>query len=124
MNPSLRITLIAALMIYFLCIGYMLKRKRLELKYSLLWLFAGIVMLLLVIFPNILEKFAVWLGIINYLNGLFSAIIFGLIVLLMYFTMLISELHSKQRNLVQENALLEERVRKLEKRVGGIEEND
>lgn len=124
MNISLRIELIIAIIIYFMCIHHMLKLKKLELKYSLLWMFAGFLMLFFVIFPQVLEKMATCLGIVNYLNGLFSIVLFGLIILLMYLTMLVSELSSKHRKLVQENALLEERVRKLEHYIGGSRKND
>ena len=124
MNISLRIELLIAIIIYFTCIHRMLKLKKLELKYSLLWIFAGFFMLFFVIFPQVLEKIATGLGIVNYLNGLFAVVLFGLIILLMYLTMLVSELSSKHRKLVQENALLEERVRKLEHYIGGNDKND
>ena len=124
MNLSLRITLIIALIIYFLYIHQMLKRKKLELKYSLFWIFAGIIMLFFVIFPKVLELIAMSLGIINYLNGLYSAILFGIIILLMYLTMLVSEFSGKYRKLVQESALLEQRIRELEKQIKGETRND
>lgn len=115
MNLSLRIALIIAVVFYFICIYIMLKKKKLSLKYSLLWIFAGICMTIFVLFPNILGVFANWIGIINYLNGLFAIILFGLMILLMYITTVVSELSLKNRTLVQECGLLEERVRMLEK---------
>ena len=51
---SLRITLLIAVILYFIIILFYLKNKALELKYTLLWIFAGIIMLLMVIFPQIL----------------------------------------------------------------------
>lgn len=119
MNLSLRIALIIALVVYYAYIYCMLKKKKLFLKYSLLWIFAGLVMLIFVLFPNLLEQIAGWIGIINYLNGLYAAILFGLLILLMYLTTVVSELSQKSRVLVQELALLEERVRKLEKQENG-----
>lgn len=115
MNISLRISLIIALVIYFACIYAMLKKGRLGLKYSLLWIFSGILMLIFVLFPSILEQLAQWLGIMNYLNGLFSVLIFGLMILLMFLTTIVSDLSSRNSLLVQECALLDERIRVLEK---------
>lgn len=115
MNIALRISLIIALTIYFVCIFVMLKRGKLNFKYSLLWIISGIFMLVFIIFPGALEQLASWIGIINYLNGLFAAVLFALIILLMFLTTIVSELSNKNRILIQECALLEERIRKLEK---------
>ena len=46
MNSSLRIVISIALVIYYICIFCMLKKKTLNLKYTLLWLFMGLVMIL------------------------------------------------------------------------------
>lgn len=116
MNIALRISLIIALVFYFSCIYIMLKKGKLNLKYSLLWIFAGIIMFVFALFPSLLEQFAEIMGIMNYLNGLFAVLIFGLMILLMYITTVVSELSLKNRALVQEYSLLEERLRKLENR--------
>lgn len=121
MNIALRISLIAALATYFMCIYVMLKKGKLNLKYSLLWIASGIIMLFFIIFPGVLEQLAKWIGIINYLNGLFAVVLFGLIILLMVLTAIVSELSNKNRVLIQECALLDERIRKLE---GEDTEND
>ena len=115
MNIALRISLIIALLIYFSCIYMMLKKEKLNFKYSLLWIILGICMLFFIIFPSALEQLAKGIGIINYLNGLFAVVLFGLIILLMFLTTVASELSNKNRILIQECALLEERIRKLEK---------
>ena len=48
----LRIALLAALALYFCSIFVLLKKKRLELRYTLLWIFGGFLMLLLLSFPG------------------------------------------------------------------------
>ena len=73
-------------------------------------------MLIVVIFPSILETFAKLVGIVDYKNGLYAAILFGLIILSMYLTMMVSELSQKNRVLIQEYALLEKRIREIEER--------
>lgn len=115
MNIALRISLLIALGIYFLCIYVMLKRGKLNLKYSLLWIFGGGIMFIFVLMPKVLEQLAQWVGILNYLNGLFAVVIFVLMIMLMALTAIVSELSNKNRILVQECALLDERIRMLEK---------
>ena len=51
---NLRITLGIALIIYFGLILLFLKRKAIELKYTLLWLLAGACMTILVVFAWLL----------------------------------------------------------------------
>lgn len=72
-------------------------------------------MFLAVLMPKVLEQLAQWVGILNYLNGLFAIVIFALMIMLMALTSIVSELSNKNRTLVQECALLDERIRMLEK---------
>ena len=51
---TLRLTLIVGVICYFVIILYYLKQRVLNLKYTLLWLLAGVVMGLLVVFPQLL----------------------------------------------------------------------
>ena len=50
MNLYLKISLIVAIILYFVFLFTLLKRNSLALKYTLLWLLTGIIMLLVVIF--------------------------------------------------------------------------
>ena len=60
---ALRITLCVAVICYFVIILYYLKKKMLELKYTLLWLVAGLVMGIMIFFPELLVWFVRILGI-------------------------------------------------------------
>ena len=53
MSVILRTSLLICILFYFMIILLLLKHKALELKYTLLWLAAGIMMALLVAFPNL-----------------------------------------------------------------------
>lgn len=53
----LRITLGVGLVLYFTVILLFLKYKAIELKYTLIWIFCGVAMLLMVIFPKLLTFF-------------------------------------------------------------------
>ena len=114
LNGTLRTTLIVGVIIYFLIILKLLKDKSLSLKYSLLWLFSGVAMGILVIFPELLLHIIVIFGIQSNMNGLF---LFGIAFLgttLMSITSIVSRQNKKIGTLIQENAILEKQMRNLE----------
>ena len=111
---NLRITLIIAVCCYFVLILIFLKRKSLELKYSLLWLLAGVIMGSFVIFPKLLVYLTGLLGIESTMNGLYVLCIGCILAILMALTSIVSKQTIKIRALIQENAMLEQRIRNLE----------
>lgn len=115
MIPStLRIALLIGIGLYFILIFGLLKRGALSLKYTLVWLLSGIVMLALTIWPSILYLFAKWVGIQSGMNGLFAAGIGFMLIILMTITSIVSNQRNKIKILTQEIAFLEKRVRELE----------
>ncbi|MDE6739402.1 MAG: DUF2304 domain-containing protein, partial [Lachnospiraceae bacterium] len=103
MIPStLRITLIIAVICYFIIILYLLKNRALNLKYTLLWLLAGVVMGVLVIFPEMLQRIIRVFGIQSNMNGLFIIAIGFMLMILMALTSIASRQNMKIRSLVQE----------------------
>lgn len=112
---SLRITLITAVICYFIIILYFLKQRTLNLKYTLLWLLSGAVMGILVIFPELLTYIIRFLGIESNMNGLFIMCIAFIIMIMMALTSIVSRQNAKIRKLVQEIGILEERVRELDR---------
>ena len=118
---NLRITLIIAIIFYFILILIFLKKKALELRYTLLWILAGVVMGLFVVFPQLLLYMIRLLGITSPMNGLYVLCIGFIIVILMALTSIVSKQMVKIRTLVQENAMLEKRLREAEKKVDKYE---
>ena len=58
----LKVSLLAAVLVFFIIVLSMLKRRRLTLKYTLLWLLTGVVMLIFVVFPELLQSLAGLIG--------------------------------------------------------------
>ncbi len=110
----LQIVLLIAVVLYFIVILYFLKKKALELKYTLIWLLAGVVMLVLIAFPQLMTIAVSLLGIQSNMNGLYIALISFIIMILMTLTSIVSRLAYKAKVLTQEVALLEKRIRDLE----------
>lgn len=118
MIPStLRITLIAAVICYFVIILYCLKRRALDLKYTLLWLLAGAVMGILVVVPELLTAIIHIFGIQDNMNGLFIFCIGFIIMILLSLTSIASRQNRKIRTLTQELSILDKRVRELEEKM-------
>lgn len=111
----LRILLMIAVFVYFIMVFQLLKRKTLNLKYTLLWLASGFIMLLLVVFPQMLQFFAQLVGIAAPMNALFSVAFFCIIMILMALTAIVSKQNNRNKDLIQSVALLEKRIRDLEK---------
>lgn len=113
---NLRITLGIALIVYFGLILLFLKRKAIELKYTLLWLLAGACMTVLVVFPHFLPAFLRLLGITGNMNGLFIICIAFLMMLCMALTSIVSRQAGKIRKLTQSMAIMEKELREVKEK--------
>ena len=113
---TLRITLIVAIICYFIMILYSLKKNALNLKYTLLWPVAGGVIGILVILPETLVHIIRVFGIQDNMNGLFIFCIAFIIMILLSITSIVSRQNQKIRTLTQELSILEKRVRELEEK--------
>lgn len=114
MSDTLRIVLIIGLLAYFFVVFNLLKKKRMKLKYTLLWILMGVIMLVLLVIPELLEVITNALGIVSAVNGLFTFAVGFLILLTLVLTSIVSTQSEKIKALVQSNALLEKRMRDLE----------
>lgn len=119
---TLQVTLSIAVICYFVIILYYLKRKMLELKYTLVWLVVGLIMGIMIYFPELLVWFVRLLGIESNMNGLYILCIAFIIMILMTLTSIASRQQMKIRILIQELSMMEKRVRELESRYRGIDE--
>lgn len=121
MNEYLRVALLVGIAVYFVCIFFLLKKNSLNLKYTLLWIFLGIVFLLVVIFPVLLQAPMRMIGVVEWTNGLFALLLLILMIIDMSVTAIVSKLNERMRKLVQKCAMYEERIRKLEERLANEE---
>ena len=119
---TLQITLSIAVICYFIMILYYLKRKMLELNYTLIWLVVGLIMGIMIYFPELLVYFVRILGIESNMNGLYILCIAFIMMILMTLTSIASRQQMKIRILIQELSMMEKRIRELESMYGGVEE--
>lgn len=114
MNLVFLITTIVFVLIFLGTVVFLMKKHRMYLKYALIWFVTSAIMILLAVFPNLLQYVFYLLGIQVYSNGIFAILIFFILVMLMILTSIVSGLNHKNRRLTQEIALLEKRIRDLE----------
>lgn len=114
LSTTLRYSILLALIIYFVILAVLLKKKRLALRYTLLWLFSGVVMLVLLIFPQLLNTLTKLLGIELQSNALFAMLFFCVLIILVSLTSIISKQNESIKELVQYTAMLEKRLRDIE----------
>lgn len=111
---NLRIVLLLAIAFYFVLILYYLKNKALELKYTLLWIFAGIIMLLITAFPKVPLAVTRLFGIESHMNTLYLTCLGFMIMLLMMLTSIVSRQSNKIKTLIQEVAILKKHIKDIE----------
>ena len=103
----LQVVLILAVILYFILLFVLLKENRLILKYSLLWIFSGALMLILALFPGLLTELAHLVGVYDPVNALFAVIAFCAILVMVSLTSIVSTQNEKIKRLVQQIAILE-----------------
>jgi hypothetical protein len=91
----------------------LIRRGRLKERYSLLWLFAGGVLLVLSSSRTILEFISNMVGIYYPPSFLFLLAFLFLLLITLHFSVTISGLSEKNKRLAQELALLRQEMREL-----------
>lgn len=117
-SRTLQIVMLFAVAAYFVLLFLLLKKRSLHLKYTLLWIFSGVLMLLLALFPQILNCFSLLIGIYAPTNALFALMFFCVIILLMSLTAIVSRQTERIKNMAQQIAMQEKRIRDLENNTG------
>ena len=115
MNLNLRLFLVICILVYLGIIINLLRKKKLNLKYTLIWLFSGIIMLVVSIFPQIINFLSSVIGIVDVTNAVFILEGMFVLVILLSLTSIVSHFNDRNRELIQKVALLEKRVRELER---------
>ena len=95
----------------------LVRRRRLKEEYSLLWLLTAVVLLALSLWRSSLDVMAKLMGIFYPPTALFVVGFGFVLLLLLYFSTIISKLSGENNRLTQRLAVLDWRVRQLEKQI-------
>jgi hypothetical protein len=113
MTPTpLRVTIAASIAAILLLavIFELIRSRRLQERYALLWLLTGVVALVLAVWRDGLGKLSSAVGVSYPPSMLFLATGFFVVVLLLHYSTVISRLSDQNRILAQRLALLEGRI--------------
>ena len=108
-----RILAAAAALFFFLLVLELVRRRRLQERYTVLWFVLGLGMLAGAIFPALLELLADLLGVRDTNVALFALLLLLLLALAFESTITASRQGERITRLAQENALLRTRLAKL-----------
>jgi hypothetical protein len=92
----------------------LVRRRSLLERYALLWLACAVVLLILAAWRDLLERVADVVGIAYAPNALFVLAFGAILVVLLHFSIAVSRLADQAKVLAQREAMLDERLRRLE----------
>lgn len=114
MNIRTQIIVVAVTLIAIFLIVNKVRRKEIELKYSLLWILLGAGVILFACVPQLTSWLAGLMGIGQPINMLFFIGFCFAILIIFSLSVAISKLSTKVKKMAQEIAILEEKVKENE----------
>ena len=107
---NLSITVIVFVLFLSIIILSLFRKGKIPVKYAIVWLFAIMVMFIMVLIPNLLEKLANFLG-FEFLSNMILCMFIGF---LLFITLILTLMMAKQKEkttlLIQEVSLLKKLV--------------
>lgn len=94
----------------------LVRRKKLKIEYSWLWIFTGLSIPFLVLRYDLLLFLTDLSGAVSSTSTLFAFAFFFVILLNLHFSIVISDMQNRLKHLVQENALLRQDISEMKKR--------
>jgi hypothetical protein len=113
-----RVSIVAAIaaVILLLVILELIRSRRLQERYALLWLLTAIVILVLSVWRGLLSRLADLVGIAYPPSALFVLASFFVLTVLLHYSTVISQLSDQNRILAQRLAILEHDLRTQEEK--------
>lgn len=97
------------------------RNQKMKEKYAALWLIVSLVIIVLVLFPKLLDALAGFVGIETPVNLLFLLAIIMLIGVCLHLTQAVSRLSEDTRILAEEAAIKDLEIRQLQDRLTALE---
>lgn len=115
MSIELRIALLAITIVYTIIILKLIKKKEVNLYFSIFWIFSICVLIFSIIFPNIIIKISKIIGFQTPVNMMFCFAIFVSFYLIFKLTLILSQEYKKNVSMIQEISILKQKIENLEK---------
>ncbi len=107
--------LIFSILLLFIIL-YIVRKGRITIKYSLVWLFSILIILISAIIPNFMMSISNFLGFQTMSNMIFSLLIALLIFICISLTIIVSGQKEKIKLLIQEVSILKRKIEENEKK--------
>lgn len=114
MDTRIQVLAIIASAVLLVFVLELVRRRRLQERYALLWLVSTVFLLILASWRNALTKVADVVGIAYPPNALFFLAFAAILIVLLHFSVVISRLSDQTKILAQRLAMLDERLRRHE----------
>ncbi len=115
------IFLIAIVVLVSLFIFKQLKQKKLDEKYTILWVFIAIAMIVLPIVSPLIDKIAFFIGFHYPPMLLFVIVILFFLISTLHSSMELTKLNRQNQLFAQELALQENEIKKLKKKIANLQ---
>ncbi len=121
-----RITLsiVIGALVLLVIVVELVRQRRLEEQYSLLWLGAATALVVLAISRDLWDKLAIVVGIAYPPTALFIVLFVAMMMILLHFSTAISKLTRQNRQAAQEIGLLQWKLNELEKQLAQRADGD
>lgn len=114
MNIHLKIFLLIVIAVFTVIIATLLKKGKLKVKYSMLWLLMSLVLLFAFLFPKLISKISGFCGFDLPVNFIFFVAVFFILTIMISLCVVVSKQAEKIKQLIQQMGILEKKLRKLE----------
>lgn len=116
MNSRLQMIMIIASLLFLCYIVLMLRNKKIDLKYTLAWLLAGICLLASAVFPGLLNMLSDFLNIVEPVHTLFLSIIFFMLLIIFTLTIALSRNANRVKTLTQELGIIKMELERMSRK--------
>lgn len=109
MSISLRLGLVIVSLVLLIVVLLQLRKRRIPVKYSLVWMLSSLIILLIAIVPGLFGVIAKYLGFMTMSNLVIAMFIFILLMISLTLTVIVSGQRKKITLLMQEVSMLKSR---------------
>lgn len=114
MSKELKILLFVMSLVYLIIIIFYIKRKKIQLNFSMFWIFSGIVLMFATLFSDLIESLSKNLGFETPSNMVFCIAIFLAYYLIFVLTIRLSTENTRNTKLIQEVSILKQKIEAME----------
>ena len=114
MSLRLQILIIVIVVLGLIYILNLIRKNKLDLKYSLSWLIIGMFVIVLALLPNTIGSISEFLGIADPMNMVFFLGFIFVLIIVLSLTVALSIASNSVKRLNQKIGMLDKRIRELE----------